>query len=243
MKQLIIGMGEVGQAIKEVLGSDVLTYDRDMGSAAHGIVPDADVLHICFPYTDSFVQFVQQYQRYTGAHLTIIHSTVPIGTSDKLGAVHSPVRGVHPHLAEGIRTFVKYFGGLQAMQAAAIFEQCGVPVRVLRDARNAEALKLWDTTQYGAMIMIEKEIHAFCREHGLDFEIVYADANNTYNMGYDKLGMTHVVRPALMHKNGPIGGHCVIQNARLLDAAMAKWLLKADKELREEQEPKPTCGD
>lgn len=217
-KQLVIGLGEVGQAVKNIL--------RCHGTDKEIVNETYDVLHICFPYSETFVDDVRKYKEHYSSYLVIVHSSVPIGTCDLLEAVHSPIRGVHPHLEEGIRTFLKYFGGFRAPEAALIFEEVGIETQVIRDARTTEALKLWDTTQYGVMIMLEKEIFDFCRLNGLDFEIVYAHANKTYMQGYTKLGMAYVTRPSLMHKPGPVGGHCVLENARLLNTPSAARILK-----------------
>lgn len=223
LTHLIVGMGEVGKALHTVLseaGLKVDGRDVDEGELKHG--PRYDVLHVCLPCGDAAL-FARKCLVYGTRYLQeggliIVHSTVPVGTTDILGdlAVHSPVRGVHPDLAGGIRTFVKYFGGARAREAAMIFAQIGIEGRMVASSRDTEALKLWDTTQYGWNIVLQKSIHAYCKQHGLDFDLVYADANKTYNEGYATLGMGHVARPILKHVEGKIGGHCVVPNAQLL---------------------------
>lgn len=234
MNHLVIGQGEVGTAIARILRTTSVV-DKNKGIEYNGSFVDA--MHICFPYEQgTFEQEVQKYKDKFRPNIIIIHSSVPIGTSEKLGAVHSPVRGVHPHLEKGIRTFVKYFGGFQAHAAAAMFSQHSIRTKVVRKSQTTEALKLWDTTQYGIMILIEKEMHDFCIRNGVDFETVYAEANETYNEGYSELGMEYVMRPALMHKDGPIGGHCVVENAALLDSPLAKLILDRNAQLRKDSE-------
>jgi hypothetical protein len=226
---VIIGYGEVGEALHKIFPSAEVD---DIPKNKLAAKQQYSVMHICFPYVDKhFVTYVRAYQNKFKPHITIIHSSVPIGTSDSLAAVHSPVRGVHPNIEEGIRTFVKFFGGMKAMEAARIFERKGIKTQVIRDSRTTEALKLWDTTQYGVMILLEKEIHKFCRINGLDFEVIYGIANATYNDGYARLGMQHVIRPALMHKDGKIGGHCVVENAHLLNTPSAKRIIKENSQL------------
>lgn len=217
---MIIGLGEVGRALHTVFEQENLqVVGRDL---AGEIAEKHDVLHVCFPCKEPAI-FAHQVLEYAAKYLkdgglVIVHATVPVGTVGIMGtsAVHSPIRGVHPNLAGGIRTFVKYFGGPRATEAAAIFEAIGVQTRVTGDSRNTEALKLWDTTQYGLNIVLEKAMHAYCAAHGLDFDLIYGDANKTYNAGYATLGMGHVARPVLKHVDGKIGGHCVVPNARLL---------------------------
>lgn len=221
MNHLIIGYGEVGKALHKIFPE----------ADAMDIVPvtllpgKIDVMHICFPWSTSFFLDVSGYKDRYKPNMVIIHSSVPIGTSGSLDAVYSPIRGVHPNLEAGIRTFVKFFGGIKAYEAAKLFDEKGVKTAVIRDSRSLEAAKLWDTTQYGVMILLEKEIYKFCRENGVDFELVYGDFGVTYANGYRALGMDHVIRPVLMHKPGPIGGHCVIENALLLDSESARRIL------------------
>lgn len=223
---LVLGYdGQVGSAVFEVLlGLNYRVLGLDLGTRQFCI--KFDVIHCCLPYNPRFEKalrgYIKKYLKPDG--LLIIHSTVPLGTSEKFSAVHSPIRGVHPYLAEGIRTFVKYFGGPRAMEAAYFFQGLG-GTRCTPSARNTEALKLWDTTYYGWNILFEKFVHQHCKDNGLDFEIVYSDANRTYNAGYAR-SKPNVQRPVMKHKPGPIGGHCVMPNAKLLDSLVSDFLLQ-----------------
>lgn len=223
MKQLVIGLGEVGKALFEVLEGAVCGIDKD------DVYQDVrfDVIHVCIPYSPKFHQTVKDYVHdYLAPDgLVIIHSTVPVGESRSHGAVHSPIRGVHPRLAQGIRTFVKFFGGSRAGEAAEIFQRLGIECRTTSKSETTEALKLWDTTYYGWCIVFEKAVKAYCEKHALDFDVVYRQANLTYNNGYAWLGRCDVWRPVLNHVDGPIGGHCVIPNARLLGGSIANMVL------------------
>lgn len=234
MKQLVIGLGEVGSAIRDILNCE--GYDVKSGMKS----PEGqfDVLHVCFPWSDTFISDVAKYQGFFRADMVIVHSSVPVGTCDTAGWVHSPIRGVHPNLKQGILTFVKYFGGKDADKAAKIFKDIDIMVTLTEKAATTEALKLWDTTQYGIMIMLEKEIYSWCIKNGLDPEIVYTDANHTYNIGYESLGRPEVTRPYLKHMDGAIGGHCVIPNAKLLKAGMAELLLEFNTQVDVDQNRK-----
>ncbi len=234
-KHLVIGMGEVGKAIYRVLGdgpgNGENIYSKDIEQSGADVLGRFDVLHICFPWSKNFIQYVKEYKILYTPSLIIIHSTVPIGTSSRLDAVHSPVRGVHPYLYEGIKTFQKFFGGRQSDEAAMIFQDCGIPTTCGLDAEETEAIKLWDTTYYGWNILFEKFVHDWCEKNGVRFDIVYTIANETYNTGYKELGMGHVRRPVLKHRGGKIGGHCVIPNAHLLDSEIAKYLVEQNEKL------------
>ncbi len=216
MVHLIVGYGEVGQGLDKVLGGNSLVVDPDKGFM--GVNPkgeEPNVVHICIPPIEDFDEVVNRYKK--PGVLIIVHSSVAVGTCDRLGVVHSPIRGVHPNMAEGIQTFVKYFGGKDAEKAANIFSELGLIVKVFPEARTTEALKLWDTTQYGFLIMLEKYVHKWCEDNAIDFDAIYTEANRDYNEGYRALGRPEVVRPYLKHYPGKIGGHCVVPNGKLLD--------------------------
>lgn len=217
---LVVGLGEVGQAIAKILQCDGIDKDQTAPLKSYKF------LHICIGYSPKFVEIVKQYQHQYTPDYTIIHSTVPIGTSRECDAVHSPVRGVHPNLEQGIRTFIKYFGGRDSFICSQVFVEKGLSVKSVPDSETTEALKMWDTTQYGAMILLNKEIHRFCKENNLDFDIIYTHANRTYNEGYAKLNRPEVARPYLAFKNEKIGGHCVIPNAYLLESKTAYRIRK-----------------
>lgn len=212
MKHLTVGLGEVGGAINKIVGGQYVTRTKRTWDGEF-----VDVVHVCIPFNNEkeFNMLVRTYKSW--GKLVIVHSSVPVGTCDDLGVVHSPVRGVHPLLEKGIRTFVKYFGGKHAQKAAKIFQELGIKTKVYREAKTTEALKLWDTTQYGVLIMLEKQIHKWCKENNINFDAVYTQANKDYNEGYMALNRPEVVRPYLKHIPGPIGGHCVMPNVKLLN--------------------------
>lgn len=231
-KHLIIGQGEVGQSLFNVLSphySYVAMHDKDQSFAQK-----FGVMHICYPFVNHFIWITKEYIKQYNPKLVIIHSTVPVGITRKISsiAVHSPIRGTHPNLEDGIKTFVKYFGGKKAEEASKIFSDIGVPTQCLERPETTEAIKLWDTLQYGVMIMLEKEIHRYCKRKRVEFGFVYTDANETYNEGYKKLGVPEVLRPILRHVKGGIGGHCIIPNAKLLsiDSWLAKLLVERNED-------------
>jgi len=226
----ILGNGEIGGSLaKFYKNPKVKDLKRDDG------LLELDILHICIPWSNKFINMVSGQIKESNPKLTIIHSTVALGTTKKLAdkfdgmVVHSPVRGVHPFLFKGIKTFVKYIGADDKKAgelAKKHLNSLGIKTKVLYPSMSSEALKIWDTTQYGMMIVLNKEIKKWCDKKGVDFEAVYTDANKTYNEGYKKLGRPEVLRPYLKNKSGKIGGHCVIPNCQILDSDIAKIILK-----------------
>lgn len=216
----ILGYGEVGQAIGrvyEVAGIKPLIKDLNRNDGLDNL----DVLNICVPYKDEgFIKIVKEEIEASGAKLVIVHSTVAPGTINKIGGntVHSPVRGVHPHLYEGIKTFVKYVGAESEVVgnlAKEHLEGLGLKTKTVIPAITSELTKLLDTTYYGLCIAWHGEMKKICDKEGVDFEKI-TEYNKDYNEGYKKMGMENVVRPSLYPPEGKIGGHCVIPNAEIL---------------------------
>lgn len=238
---LVIGRGEVGHAVACLLAErfDVDSLDKGEGLPARRY----QFIHVCFPWG---LQFYRQVLDYLGALadpngcICVIHSTVPLGTTrgiqqdTQVPLVHSPVRGKHPNLLESLKRFVKFFGGVCAPQAAGPFEDCGVACYYQANTNDTEALKLWDTTIYGLNIVLEKAIWEYCRQHGLDYNVVYRMANITYNDGYCQMDHPEFSKYVLRHQDGPIGGHCVVPNARLLQHWIGDLIVRMNEQYQRE---------
>lgn len=215
---IVIGMGEVGRAIHAILSGDPYdVYGLDIEAVDH-IPSSADVLHICLRWCDGFMAWVCGYLDRFHPELVIIHSTVPVGTTRRLGeiAVHSPIEGLHPHLEESIRTFEKHFGGERAAEAARIFKRRNISVILHNKPETTELAKLLSTSSYGIDLLKSQEQAQICRRLGLSYKEVVQDYSASYNAGYATLDHSQFVRPILSPPQGPIGGHCVIPNAKII---------------------------
>ncbi len=212
----ILGFGEIGQAIAQFYHCPrIKDFNRDDGLVG------VEILHICIPYSRNFVKIVKREIKKIKPKLTIIHSTIAPGTTKKIGGriVHSPVRGIHPELFEGIKTFVKYIGA-DNKKAGKLAEKhlqgLGIKTKVIMPSLTTEIGKLLDTSYYGLVIAWHGEMKKLCDKYKIDFEKAVTDFNKTYNEGYTKLGKKNVVRPVLYPPKRGIGGHCIVPNAKIL---------------------------
>lgn len=229
MKSIVIGYGEIGKALYDVLNkAGYETYKKDV--EPEEIIDGIQVMHICFPYSKSFVGIIKKYKKIYNPKYTIIHSTVPIGTAKKCDSYYSPVRGVHPHLENSLKTFVKYLAP-RNNQLKRYFDCAGIFVKEHDSRETLEAMKLYCTTIYGLNIIAEKEMWNFCKKNKLDFETAYTDCNQTYNDGYSMLGYPQYKKYILQHKDGKIGGHCILSNCKMLGTDISKFILKQNKKL------------
>jgi len=222
----ILGYGEVGKAVAQFYKDEPLIKDivRDDG------LFNLDVLNVCIPFEDKegFSKIVIDEIKQSNSTLTIIHSTVAPGTtryikeniSKECEIAHSPVRGIHPYLYKGLKTFVKYVSsptdkGLD--MAVVHLSSIGYTVQHMDSPETSELAKLMSTTYYGICIAWTGEMKKYCDAIGANFEEAATGWNQTYNEGYEHLDMKNVVRPVLFPPPSSIGGHCVVPNALLME--------------------------
>lgn len=224
----ILGYGEIGKSIHELYkkNENFNVFIREIDYSDD--FSDLYILNICIPFKkqDKFIEIISNTIKETKPKLTIIHSTVLPETTNKIkeitksNVVHSPVRGVHPNLYEGLKTFIKYVGYNSEEEkniSKNHFEKLDVKTEFIKNPSNTELAKLYSTTYYGLCIAFHGEMKKHFDSLGLDFKIIN-EWNETYNEGYTKLNKKNVVRPNLYPPVGnKIGGHCVISNTDLLN--------------------------
>lgn len=226
LSHLVIGKGQIGIAVQKALkGCDAI------GASETAPETEYEVLDICFGYSEEFESEVLRYKELYKPQYIVVHSTVPLGTCKRLGVYHSPVRGKHPDLYESLLTFKKYISGPSVMPLVEEYRMYGIPAEGVANQDDTEAMKLWDTTYYGWNIVFEKSVRAYCEANNLDFSLVYTEANETYNKGYQNMGSAEFTRPVLSHMPGKIGGHCVIPNCKLLKTPVADYILTVNETL------------
>jgi len=215
MKHLILGFGDVGRGLYELLTdgkNTVVAVDKDME-----LKGQFDYLHVCFPYSAQFIDYINEYIFKHNPKLVIIHSTVPPGTTESIKlcpCVHSPVRGRHPSMTRDMKIYVKYFGGTHAEEAAKIFEDVGVKTKCFPDSNTTELGKLLCNIRWGLNLAFAQEQKRMCDHFGVRYEDVVNEFENSRNMGLEQIDRVNVKMPILYP--GVIGGHCVMPNVEIL---------------------------
>ncbi len=228
---LVVGLGEVGQPLFELLKENPsfvvygLDLDREkmrnMGQREVDFPSEIDVMHVCFPCSDKtkFVNIVVGYVRKFSPKITIIDSTVQLGTTldifRRCGnclVAHSPIRGVHKspeYMKKEFKRWTKYIGGATPKageQTQKHFNELGLKTKVLKSCVETELAKLFETTYRAWMITCFQEMHRISRDIGADFDDVVDFIEDTHNVRHDRPVMFPDV----------IGGHCQIPNTDLL---------------------------
>ena len=215
MKSLVIGAGQIGTAIYEIIKPFHKSYIRDISDIRES---GFEILHICYPEHENFVLNTRAYIDKYSPELTIIHSSVSVGTTDICGehVVYSPIRGRHPNLVPEIRTYEKFIAGRNeddVSVAANYFLKCGLNVMVDYNPVNLELMKLLSNIHMGVEIAWRQEVERIIRKYGASSSI-YNLWEDSYAQGYKRLGQDHLMRPRM--RPDPIGGHCILECTDIL---------------------------
>ena len=230
----IIGLGEVGQPLYELVqqtGHEVVGVDVEPTNLpAPGTV---SVMHVCIPFEiDDFVGETARYFNLLRPKLTVINSTVAVGTTrsvhERIGSpiVYSPIRGKHARMLEELTHYDKFVGPIDAESSHAAnrhFESLGMTTRILSSPEAAELAKLTETTYFGLLIAWAQEVERYCDSVGADYDEVVAF--------YEEVGYL----PPVKFLPGIIGGHCVMPNIEILKEIDDTPLLQAVRWSNEEK--------
>jgi len=226
LKSIVVGLGETGYPLWQVLdqGYDghVIPFDLKSPLYPEQYAGDYSILNICIPYSEKFVEISQNYQKRFKPQFTVIHSTVPIGTTRKIGnAVHSPILGKHGRMLEDLRTYPKWIGGERAEEVALYFNGAKMRTNVVKTPEETEALKLMCLAKYGMSIAFSVYQKQVCDKLGIPYEDVHL-----WDTFYNENVMPSLKRPLIEPPHdGLIGGHCVVAGSRILNEQFPNVML------------------
>ena len=228
---IVAGLGEVGRPLLEILGRAYECEGIDV--APVNIDRQCSVLHVCYPYqmpdfVNTTVRYVEKYQ----PDLTIINSTLAIGTTGKVAArvktpvVYSPVRGKHIKMVQDMLYYRKFVGGFDEQStrdAANHFAGAGFQVANFPTPEIGELSKLIETTWLGVLIGWAQDVERMAAECGGSYEEV-----NAFIQEINFLP-SHVIP-------GRIDVHCVMPNIAVLRSRFPSAFLDAVVESNEAKE-------
>jgi UDP-N-acetyl-D-mannosaminuronate dehydrogenase len=221
---VVAGLGEVGKPLFELIskhhkpiGVDILLPFEE--------IKDVDILHVCYPFQiDDFISETARYIELFNPKVTIINSTVGVGTTraiaERTGAsvVNSPVRGKHARMLLELSEYTKFVGAIEPLAgklAVDHFESLGLKTKLLSSPEATELAKLTETTYFGLMIAWAQEIERYCDRSGAQYEEIVSF--------YEEIKFF----PSVKYFPGVIGGHCVMPNIEILRDFHESVLLEA----------------
>ena len=239
---IVIGMGETGKPLFEILKEaypDMIGADWDTGMS-----PPKPVrfMHICIPYSENFVRIVKDYQSAYYPRITIIHSTVPIGTTARIpNAVHSPIRGRHDRMKDDLLKYRKWVGGYFSLVNLVVkhMEKAGMKCAIVSKQEHTEAIKLLCLAKYGTSLAFAQYERSVLEGIGGGFKDI-GFLMNTWDADYNEHVGDNLERPVFYELTDKIRGHCVTQNTRILNEQHPNQMLD---EVLKYAEDRPTAPD
>jgi UDP-N-acetyl-D-mannosaminuronate dehydrogenase len=222
-KVLVIGVGEIGKPLLELIQQRYEAYGLDIKPTEP--IPPCEIMHICFPFDGE--NFVRESVRYIGKYrpsLAIINSTVAPGTTrrialeSKVAVVNSPVLGKHAKMKEEMLQYTKFIGAITkeaGERVAQHFTSIGMRVKLVSSPEVSELSKLTETTYFGVLIAWAQEVERYCREIGVNYDEVVSF--------YEEIRFF----PPVKFFPGVIGGHCVLLNIKILKGMFKSGILDA----------------
>ena len=226
MTDIILGMGEVGETLFDLLVDrkfDCIGIDLDNSKCKNytenKIIENPQYLHVCLPgelekFTDIVIEWIN---RIKNIQVVVIHSTVKPGTTksiqerSSIPILFSPVRGVHRRFLDDIKKYTKFISFDNTEINSEIkkdLENRFEKVEWMSTTKTAELAKiLVDTTYYGWLINYAQITKMICEKENVDFDEMWKFADEIH----ENLGN----RPKMFP--GIIGGHCVIPNLNLVE--------------------------
>ena len=261
---LVVGLGEIGSTVYTVLKESKefdlygVDFDKTKMEECQTTTPPSctkiDVMHVCIPTSNKerFIQIIQHYVEDFNPKLTIVNSTVPIGTTmglyKQIGGLvaHSPCRGVHKnkqYMVKEFKRWTKYVGGAtqEAGEAAQKhFATAGLKTKQLKNCTDTEFAKLFETTYRTWMITFFQKMQRLAT----NYNKANPDLNIEFNETVDFIEDTHRQRhdrPVMFPS--PIGGHCLLPNSHLMlaeyEPEMLNIILESNEQMiKEMQDPK-----
>lgn len=231
---VVVGLGEVGEPLLRLIeraGMPVVGIDVDTDSfPARGSV---GVMHICFPFqVDDFVSESARYIDLMAPRLTVVNSTVTVGTTraiqERAGTpvAYSPIRGKHVAMLDEMTRYVKFVGADDAptaSRAADHFESLGMRTNIVGSPETAELAKLSETTYFGVLVAWAQTIDRWCEQADVDYDEVVSF--------FEEIQFF----PPVKYFPGVIGGHCVMPNIELLAQRFESGFLDAIRSSNAEQ--------
>ena len=226
MTDIILGMGEVGETLFDLLVDrkfDCIGIDLEDSKCKNytenKIIENPQYLHVCLPgelekFTDIVIEWINKIKN---IQVVVIHSTVKPGTTksiqerSSIPILFSPVRGVHRRFLDDIKKYTKFISFDNTKINSEIkkdLENRFEKVEWMSTTKTAELAKiLVDTTYYGWLINYAQITKMICEKENVDFDEMWKFADEIH----ENLGN----RPKMFP--GIIGGHCVIPNLNLVE--------------------------
>lgn len=254
-KDIVVGLGEIGQPLHKLLSKStiVVGYDKktelmDEKKFKKYSSYKTEILHICLPYNKLFQKIILKLEKDFQPEIIAIHSTVEPHTTKKLQSktntpiVYSPIRGVHsrkndnlqPHkkgILFDIKRYVKFYSIYPDIQGST-YAAKKFSKRLIKSGLKTKKISVPITLELAKIL---------CDTSYYGWLITYAQLTNTIakqnNVDYDEMWLfAEEIHKFLGNRPkmypGIIGGHCIIPNLELIDHDVLNLIKKINQKYK-----------
>lgn len=226
-KDIVVGLGEIGRPILNIISKTNLAVGYDINPKLvdkkfHKYENSKTrFIHICIPYTDTFLNnVIELYEKFHPSAI-VIHSTIKVNTTKILQSklpipvIYSATRGVHKRMFYDLKRYTKFFAldpsapkmKWASSEYSKLMKSSGVKVKQISTPITLELAKiLCDTSYLGWLINYAQITNMIAQEYDVNYDEMWSFADEIH----EYLGN----RPKMFP--GYIGGHCVIPNLELI---------------------------
>jgi UDP-N-acetyl-D-mannosaminuronate dehydrogenase len=228
-KDIVIGLGEIGNPILKLLSKNNLVVGFDIDKKLMNEKQfksleklETSFIHICIPFTKNFVANVLTIYDKFKPRCVVIHSTIEPNTTKTLQAklpipvIYSATRGVHKRMLYDLKRYTKFFAiednAPNKIWAVKTFSKimkrsCIKTKRISKPITLELAKIICDTSYYGWLISYAQISNVIAMKHGVNYDEMWSFADEIHKF----LGN----RPKMFP--GFIGGHCIVPNLQLIN--------------------------
>jgi len=229
MRDLVVGLGEIGLPIYNILSKklSVVGYDTDkklMNQQKFDKMKTQSTrfMHIAIPFSEKFIQSVKKLVKEFDPKAIVIHSTISPYTTEKLQkkleipVIYSATRGIHKRMSQDLKRYRKFYSlycwapNSKSIEKSFVksMQAVGIKTKKMSNPLVLELAKIIvDTSYYGWLINYAQLSNIIALENKVDYDEMWSFSDEIHKF----LGN----RPKMFP--GFIGGHCIIQNLKLID--------------------------
>ena len=226
-KDLVIGLGEIGLPIFKLFSKNIIIEGIDKNPKLNRTSPSLEkykvsIMHICIPFTKSFLTEVKKLVKKFSPRLIVIHSTISPHTTEKLQntleipVIYSATRGVHKRMLRDLKRYVKFYSiyddAPNSKWASKTFQnrlkKSNIKYQKMSNPLTLELAKIiCDTSYYGWLINYAQISKIITEKENVDYDEMWKFSDEIHKILKN--------RPKMFP--GFIGGHCVIPNLELIN--------------------------
>ncbi len=227
-KDIVIGLGEIGKPLLQLLSTKDLTIGYDINSKLMDTKKfqkfkklETRFLHVCIPFTNNFEKNVIKFFKKFHPKIIVIHSTIKPNTTKiiqqqlPIPILYSATRGVHKRMISDLKKYVKFFSleknapnkELASKKFVLVMKRAKIKTKRMSNPLTLELAKIiCDTSYLGWLINYAQISNMVAIKHGVNYDEMWSFSDEIHKFLGD--------RPKLYP--GFIGGHCVIPNLDLI---------------------------